>query len=80
MSYVPSPRDPLTMRFRRSVLETLADDPYAYSEGSAEPQLVHTPPDQPGAFERVLDRINGHPWLTLAAGAAAAWLYWLVAA
>jgi hypothetical protein len=84
MSYIPSPRDPLTMRFRRSVLETLADDHYAYSEGSAEPQLVEAPADEPGAlmraFEGVLDAINGHPKLTLVAGAAAAWLYWLVAA
>jgi hypothetical protein len=80
MSYVPSPRDPLTLRFRRSVLETLADDPYAYSEGSAEPQLVDTPAGQPGPFERLLDTINGRPWLTLVAGAAVvAWLYWMAA-
>jgi hypothetical protein len=80
MSYIPSPRDPLTLRFRRSVLETLADDPYAYSEGRAEPQLVNPPAEPPGAFERVLDAIDGHPWLTLAAGAAVvACLYWVAA-
>jgi hypothetical protein len=82
MSYIPSPRDPLTLRFRRSVLETLADDPYAYSEGSAEPQLVDTPADDPGAlmraFERALDTINGRPWLTLAAGAAIVALCYLL--
>jgi hypothetical protein len=80
MSYIPSPRDPLTMRFRRSVLETQADDPYAYSEGSVEPKLVDTPPDQPVPFERLLDAINGRPWLTLVAGAGVvAWLYWMAA-
>jgi hypothetical protein len=80
MSYRPDHRDPLVQRFRRSVLETIAD-PHAYSEGPAEPQFVETPRDPPGAFERVLDVFNGRPWLTLAVcSAAVAGWYWLTGA
>jgi hypothetical protein len=46
MKYRPDPRDPLTQRFRRSVLETV-DDPWAYSEGAAEPDYVEV--DRPDA-------------------------------
>jgi hypothetical protein len=36
--------------------------------------------DKRSRFERALDFIDTHPKLTLAAGAATAWLYWLVGA
>jgi hypothetical protein len=76
MNYRPDPRDPITQRFRRSILETVAD-PYAYSEGKREPEFVNVA-HKPGPFERALDALNGRPWLTLAiCSALVALFYWI---
>lgn len=51
MSYRPDRRDPLTERTARQVRDTIAD-PWAYSEGSSEPQYLVV--DEP---EHQVDRL-----------------------
>jgi hypothetical protein len=54
-TYRPNRRDPLTQRFARSVSDTITD-PYAYSEGPAEPQRVIVDDESDHAVDRLLRR------------------------
>lgn len=74
-TYLPNHRDPLTLRFARTVRDTVAD-PWAYSEGAAEPQFVDVTRSFPHAA-----RVRAAAWRRRARRSAWFWfpLFGLVA-